>query len=695
MKQWAVWAVALAAGAGLVRADEGLDAWLKGYPAKLDALQTVQEQGEYRIEMTMGGMKSQQIMELEFRYRRPDGLVAKGPFAEIYCLGTNAVFFQKMMKQEYRRQTVPGGLPEFLEDVEAEMLMLSSDKQVLLKTDAEGRAEALDGFFTSDQARRLPDEELDGRMCAVFVDQMESMFQASWAKIWVDAETGLLRRLESIPVPEWVKPEAADDEEEEEVAEMLRNMKMTYVVQAQRVNEEIPDAAFVFTPPEGAKEEMVTPEEQEAEEIERAAGLERFELSGQAAPDFTLPQLDGGTFTLAEQKGKVVVIDFWATWCGPCVRALPEMKKLAEAYADNPDVVVVGFSTDEEKNLEKVKKVAEKNQLPYPVGLGPAEVKTAYKVRGIPCLVVVGKDGAVQGRHVGFSPGLAKQLQKTVDRLLAGETLESAKPYTAEELKKREEGVCPKCGKVHGTCGSGRRGDTKLDARLFKERWSQAAPAGDVPPRSTLGSSRGVDTRIAPKHLVRLDGQKAVVLDVADGQVVHTVELPAEMCVTNEQGEVPTLVYLRTPAGGTIAGYQEFYRVEKKGTSTTYHNRKRELFGIPLAAGSEMWRHAQDESSSFRSLSALPVAENEDLLAATGWNEIRFYDGAGKEILKQAMAYNTEAFFAQDAAGKPVLYLLGPKTAMYEVVWPPAAPATEAPAEPVPVEPPAEPVPGE
>ena len=75
MRTWAVAAAGLwLAGlwlAGTCAADEALDAWLAAYPAKLDALQTVREKGELRIEMDMGGMKSRNVVELEFIYRRP------------------------------------------------------------------------------------------------------------------------------------------------------------------------------------------------------------------------------------------------------------------------------------------------------------------------------------------------------------------------------------------------------------------------------------------------------------------------------------------------------------------------------------------------------------------------------------------------------------------------------------------------
>ena len=690
MRKWAALALAGCFWAGTGAADEALDAWRAAYPAKLDALQTVREKAEFRMEMAIGGMKSVQVMESEFLFRRPDALVAKGPFAELYVLGTNATTYQKMMQNEYRRETADEGLAAYLEDFRGEMLMLQADKKILLQPDAEGRTEILDELLGEDGARRLPDEEFEGRTCEVLVARMDSMFKTSWVKIWVDAETGLLRRIESVPPPEGAPAE--EEGEEPEVARALRDVKIVYAVREQQVNEPIPDEAFAFVPPEGATEDVVTPEEEEAEavadadrEIQKAAGLDRFELSGQAAPDFELPLLAGGTFKLSEQKGKVVVIDFWATWCGPCVRALPEMKKLAETYAENPDVVVVGFSTDEEKNRGQVEKLVAKNKLAYPIGLGPAEAKTAFKVSGIPCIVVVGQDGVVQGRRVGFSPKLEKDLKRAVDALLAGETLESAAPYTAEELKVLEDGVCPKCGKRHGACSSRSR-ETKLDEKAFKLRWSRAVQSGDAPRSTRMGMERVV-TAIPPRTFLRLDGAKAVVVDAATGEIARTVELPADLCATNEQGQVPEMVLVRSPEGDFLVGYQEFYTVTKKGTSTSYRNRKAELFGMRLPDG-EPWRKKLDDNESLRGLFVVPLSATEDLLVAATWSELRFLDAAGATTLKQNLDYQAQATFALDAAGKPVLYLAGKKIELYDLVWPPEAKPAE-PAPPAAEEPPA------
>ena len=357
------------------------------------------------------------------------------------------------------------------------------------------------------------------------------------------------------------------------------------------------------------------------------------------------------------------------------------MKKLAAAYAGHPDVVVVGFSTDDAESLEKVKKLVEKNELGYAMGLGPEAAKKAYKVSGIPCIVVVGKDGVVQGRRVGFSPALEKDLKRAVDALLAGEALESAAPYTAEELKNLEDGVCPRCGKKHGTASA--RDPVKMNEQAFRLRWSREVLSSDAANTARMGLDR-IASAIPPRTFLRVDGTNALLVDAASGEVAKTVELPAEMCATNEQGEIPELVYLRTPEGEAIVGYQEHYTVTKKGTGMSLRNRKSELFGLRLPDG-KVWRKKLADDESIRNLIVVPVTAEWDLLVAATWGELRFLTAEGATVLTQKLDYRTQALFALDAAGKPILYLLGKNIDLYEIIWAsapaPDAPAADAPAE--------------
>ena len=123
--------------------------------------------------------------------------------------------------------------------------------------------------------------------------------------------------------------------------------------------------------------------------------------AGDAAPDFRLKDLAGTEFSLAALRGKVVLLDFWATWCGPCKAAMPSIQKIHEEYAAK-GVVVLGVNTWERAEGAAAKFLAEKKYT-YPCLLGGDDLATSgYGATAIPTMVVIGKDGKVELLEVGF-----------------------------------------------------------------------------------------------------------------------------------------------------------------------------------------------------------------------------------------------------------------------------------------------------
>lgn len=188
-----------------------------------------------------------------------------------------------------------------------------------------------------------------------------------------------------------------------EIGIVYRNWKM---------NAALPADAFVFTPPEGAKE--------------GASGggsrAEKHALVGKPAPALSLTLLGGGTLDLAAHKGKdVVILDFWATWCGPCVRALPTLSEVAAAYKDKG---VHLFAVNQREDADKIKDFLKEEKLNVTVALDPeGQSGKIYEADAIPQTVVIGKDGVVQAVHVGLLPDLKQQLQGELDTLLSGKSL--------------------------------------------------------------------------------------------------------------------------------------------------------------------------------------------------------------------------------------------------------------------------------
>ena len=128
---------------------------------------------------------------------------------------------------------------------------------------------------------------------------------------------------------------------------------------------------------------------------QKASKLYPTEAGGKAA-DFTYPDAEGNMHSLSDYKGKVVVVDVWATWCGPCKSELPHLKKL-EKEMEGTDVVFIGVSLDKDKDLEKWKKFIADEQLPG-VQLfagGWSKIAQDYKITGIPRFMVFAKDGSI------------------------------------------------------------------------------------------------------------------------------------------------------------------------------------------------------------------------------------------------------------------------------------------------------------
>ncbi len=133
---------------------------------------------------------------------------------------------------------------------------------------------------------------------------------------------------------------------------------------------------------------------------------------GTLLPAATLRLLDGGTLNLADTRGSPLVLDFWASWCGPCRRGLPHMDALARALG--PAVRVVAVNADSEPTADQ-RRVQDELKLSLPLAVDGATLAAALHVESLPTTVVVDAAGRVAATFVGMAPESA--LRDAVERL--------------------------------------------------------------------------------------------------------------------------------------------------------------------------------------------------------------------------------------------------------------------------------------
>jgi cytochrome c biogenesis protein CcmG/thiol:disulfide interchange protein DsbE len=140
--------------------------------------------------------------------------------------------------------------------------------------------------------------------------------------------------------------------------------------------------------------------------------------------DFVVRTLDGREFKLSEYQGKVLVVDFWATWCGPCRQETPQLARLARENRDR-GLEVIGLHIDDRgrSSPEDIRKFIDNYGITYTVGLATDDMFTAYLGTDddtIPQTLVFGRDGRLTKHLIGYSQSGGKALDEAVNQALAG-----------------------------------------------------------------------------------------------------------------------------------------------------------------------------------------------------------------------------------------------------------------------------------
>ncbi len=156
---------------------------------------------------------------------------------------------------------------------------------------------------------------------------------------------------------------------------------------------------------------------QSNQEGEAAAESYQELTVGDSAPDFTAETVSGNSFTLSEHSGKVVLLNFWATWCGPCVGEMPAFEKLYGEYGEEVAILAVNSMED---TISVAQFVAD-NGYTFPIAFDAnGAVSMKYPTDGIPYTLVIGKDGTVKNIYLGAKDAESQYLEykSAIDKAL-------------------------------------------------------------------------------------------------------------------------------------------------------------------------------------------------------------------------------------------------------------------------------------
>lgn len=135
------------------------------------------------------------------------------------------------------------------------------------------------------------------------------------------------------------------------------------------------------------------------------------------APDFSLPQMNEQPLRLSSYRGKIVLLDFWATWCEPCQQETPRLIEFQNRYGSQ-GLQIIGVSMDD--SAQPVREFVQRFRIDYPVVLGNADVGRAYGgVLGLPIMFLIDRNGRIRKKMVGATS--ASTIQQNIENLIAAD----------------------------------------------------------------------------------------------------------------------------------------------------------------------------------------------------------------------------------------------------------------------------------
>lgn len=363
------------------------------------------------VNMVSTGFKQQMQSTYELAVERPDkiAILHKGglPGASVASNKTTLTVYNPYLNT-YIEKASPGSVEAVLRDTDVSMAIagaISLNFTSLLAKD-NPYEEIMEGV-TSAEYKGL--DEIDGIMCH-HLEFSQSDF--SW-ELWVESGPApYIRKLRS-DMSAFMKQNMQQGGMVSRQEDVIMVMVAGYKDWA--VNEDMPDEKFSLDIPASAQKTDSLFSNPQAQ----AAQQEQPSLIDKPAPDFKLSSLSGDEIILSSYMGeKVIILDFWASWCGPCRKALPVVAELAEEYKDQ-DVMLIAVNQAEEKHV--IINFLQENNLDITVVLdSDRSVAEKYQVSGIPQTVIIDYEGKIKAVHVGYTPDIKASLKEDIRKILRG-----------------------------------------------------------------------------------------------------------------------------------------------------------------------------------------------------------------------------------------------------------------------------------
>jgi len=359
--------------------------------------------------------------EIEFLFQRPGRFAVRTDEVRLISNGQTVWAIMEQVGQ-YTQSATPTDIDASAAD--PVLSLLHQHRPALVLLGSAGGGQAIERFFRSgtvfEGAAKESRKGRAGTRIRGVTDPAMPGMGASPFSAWLADDTGLLEEVRIDLTATFANMLAgAPDADMPGTPKTIDKAEVLYAFSAIRANETVDASAFEYTPPPSMKKV-------DAFEFGSPEGGAQMAFIGQPAPAFAGQTLSGDEVSLEGLRGKVVVLDFWATWCAPCVAVMPQVQNVASRFAGR-NVVVIGINQDRAGSEDKVREFLAARNINFRQILDfEGELGSAYRVSAIPCSVIIDAKGIIQDIDLGGEQNLEQKLTDRIEAVLRGETIHSA-----------------------------------------------------------------------------------------------------------------------------------------------------------------------------------------------------------------------------------------------------------------------------